>query len=812
MVGGLLGAMRREKRGGVLGAVLMATTAMAVIPATPAAAQTASAQRSFDIPAQSLPQALMIFGRQAGLQVTAEGAVTSGKASAAVNGDLAPAEALSRLLTGTGLTFRFVGSNGVQIEPVPQSADGAIQLGPVRVEGERAGGSHSSLAQAMTLPPLYSGSQVARGSRLGLLGNRDIMDTPFNTTSYTAQLIEDQQARTLTQVFANDSSIRMQQGGDAFSYDSYIRGFPVEGLDVLLNGLPGLAPDSLGLVQSAERVEVLKGPSAALGTMARNGGVGGTVNIVTKQAQDEPLTRLALGYASDSQFSGHIDIGRRFGDGGTFGIRANGYLLNGDGVRDGNKQRTGLGSLALDYKDSKTTLAVDLIYQDSKIDGAGRYVNFLGQVLDPPSNKTNIFVGSRPKNKTTTVIIRGERFLSDDISIFGEYGIHWLDTDFPTIGTADRVNENGDFLANITYLRTKGRNQSANGGIRTVITTGPINHNIVVSANVYNVHRGNSYMFGEFIPSNIYDPSPAPWPIRPGVPIITNKTTLSGVTFSDTISLFEDNLQLNLGVRQQWVKINSFSAATGDLTSHYNKQATTPIATILVKSSQSLSIYANYIQGLSSGTIAPPTASNAGEVLPPYKSKQYEIGAKWDMGAFATTISLFQISKPSAGLDPDSKRFSSNGERRNRGIEWNIFGSPTSSLKLLGGVTYTEGRITKAIDRTLVGNTSTGVPEFQVNISGEWEAPSLPGLAVNGRLVYTSSQYVNAANTQKIPNWTRVDLGVRYKINTSEIPITLRGNVENIFNKSYWESVYMYENYTSANAPRTFLISATIDF
>ncbi len=37
---------------------------------------------------------------------------------------------------------------------------------------------------------------VARGSRVGVLGNRDFMNTPFSINSYTEKTIEDQQAVT----------------------------------------------------------------------------------------------------------------------------------------------------------------------------------------------------------------------------------------------------------------------------------------------------------------------------------------------------------------------------------------------------------------------------------------------------------------------------------------------------------------------------------------------------------------------------------------------------------------------------------------
>jgi iron complex outermembrane receptor protein len=68
-----------------------------------------------------------------------------------------------------------------------------------------------------TVPPVYAGGQVATGASLGMLGNRSVMDTPFNQTSYTAELMENQQARTIRDVLANDPSVRAIQpaGGGA---------------------------------------------------------------------------------------------------------------------------------------------------------------------------------------------------------------------------------------------------------------------------------------------------------------------------------------------------------------------------------------------------------------------------------------------------------------------------------------------------------------------------------------------------------------------------------------------------------------------
>lgn len=58
------------------------------------------------------------------------------------------------------------------------------------------------------LPEPFAGGHLARGGRLGLLGNKDVMETPFSTSSYTSRMIEDWQADTVAEVLRADASIR----------------------------------------------------------------------------------------------------------------------------------------------------------------------------------------------------------------------------------------------------------------------------------------------------------------------------------------------------------------------------------------------------------------------------------------------------------------------------------------------------------------------------------------------------------------------------------------------------------------------------
>lgn len=131
--------MRRS----IFGAMLMATAAVGPLAlAQPAAAQSSAAVR-YNVPAQSLSDALVTFSGQSGYQVTIDGSLVRGLRSGGVSGSLSPGQALSQILAGTGLTYKIVGSV-VTLERAPQ-ADGATPLGRLRVEGgEQAGAAGTS--------------------------------------------------------------------------------------------------------------------------------------------------------------------------------------------------------------------------------------------------------------------------------------------------------------------------------------------------------------------------------------------------------------------------------------------------------------------------------------------------------------------------------------------------------------------------------------------------------------------------------------------------------------------------------------------
>ena len=141
-MGRVLSGEKRNRRGPRLGA-LMVTTALAVTGAAgyvhaqeQANGASAEAQQiRFDIPPQPLTDALTLFGRQSGMQVSADAGLLRDRSSPGVSGTMSPADALAQLLAGTGVAYRLTDGKTAMLYAAG-SADGAILLGPVRVGGE----------------------------------------------------------------------------------------------------------------------------------------------------------------------------------------------------------------------------------------------------------------------------------------------------------------------------------------------------------------------------------------------------------------------------------------------------------------------------------------------------------------------------------------------------------------------------------------------------------------------------------------------------------------------------------------------------
>ncbi|MDN3441802.1 TonB-dependent receptor [Psychrobacter sp. APC 3279] len=690
----------------------------------------------------------------------------------------------------------------------------------------------SADASADGLPSAYEGGQVATGSRVGLLGNQDIMDTPFSTTSYTNEYIANQQAQSVGDLLKKDPTVRVARGFGNFQEAYFMRGFITTSDDTMYNGLYGILPRQYIATELFERVEVQRGASTMLNGAAPSGGnAGGTINLLPKRAGNEPLREVTLGYGQGDQGKVAVDVSDRFGSDDAIGVRFNAAYQDGDSAIDDESSTLGLAALGLDYRADQYRLSADLGWQDNKLKETRPSVN-LGGVSSvpkaPDGSKNWVQPWTYSNEKDVFGTIRGEYDFNDNITAYGAYGV--------------RSGEEENSLATLTVNNVDGAGtvyrfdntredkvQSAELGLRGKLQTGEVAHSLVLAANLYDQEEKGAYAFdfGNQLATNLYNPTDyAEVPFTSTAifggnlddPKLTNEKQLQSFALADTISLFNDKLKTTVGVRHQNIKTTSYDYNTQAKTASYDESAWTPSVGIIYQPTMDWSVYGNYIESLAPGKRAPLTndneaVTNGGQNLDPYVSEQTEVGVKYDNGMIGSSLAVFRTDEPRAYIN-NSNTFTAAGENRHQGVELTVFGSPSENMRLNAGVTYLSAKQKDTGDSALDGNRVIGVPTLQSNVNLEYDLAAVEGLTLTGDIIHTGSRYSDNANTLKVDGYTTLDLGARYRTILAGQDVTLKGMVTNVTGEDYWQSVGGYSDagYLNAGEPTALKVSATFDF
>lgn len=779
------------------------------------AAETQNTQtRDYRIAAGPLANALAQFAAQSGVLLSFDTQLLASRQSSGLQGRYSVDQGFAQLLNGSGYSLIATGNGGYTLAPVATESD-ALQLGATTVTSVQTADTET-----------YAGGQIARGAQLGVLGNQAIADVPFSVTSYTAQTIQDQQARTVGDVLLNDASVRQSSGFGNFSQVFIIRGLPLNSDDVAFNGLYGITPRQIIGTEALERVELFKGSNAFVNGVSPQGtGIGGAVNVQPKRAEDTPTRSVTLDYSNASRVGGHLDLGKRFGEDNQWGARVNLAQREGEGAIDNEYRRSVLASLALDYRGERLRVTSDFGYQKQRINGGRSVVYATGTgIPDAPSARHNWAQDwAWSQLEDTFGMLRAEYDLND----------HW--TAYAAVG-AKHTRENGVYTSlyvsdaqgtakgGMLYAPHDEDNKSAMAGLNGHFNTGAVSHKMNLGlAGIWAEQRSSFQQLatGSRFNSSLYDNVDVPMPtsatgtITSGGnikdPALTGRNRNRSVAFADTLGFIDDRVLLTVGLRRQEVVTNTWSSSTGIANPSYNDAITTPVYGLVIKPWEHVSFYANRIEGLTQGATAPSTAGNQGAQNPPARSKQIEAGMKVDMGSYGASLGVYRIEQP-ASATSTANIFGVDGKQRNRGVELNLYGEPVEGFRLLSGATWMNAELEKTAGGANDGNRAAGVPRFQYNVGADWDVPGLEGAALNARLLRTGGQYVNAQNTLDIPAWTRVDLGARYRFKMEDKEITLRANVENVANKAYWAAASTASNYLTQGEPRTLKVSATVDF
>ena len=769
-------------------------------------AEDTAARRSYQVPAGSLSAALTRFAGLSGVNLSVDPALVSGRSSSGLSGEYGVEEGFARLLQGSGLQLQPMGDRDYMLVPIPDGS--SLELAPTSILGT------TGLYDGDT----YAGGQVARRGSQGLLGTRDFMETPFSMTTYTQDAVKNQQARTLGDLIASDPSVRATNPAGGRYEQFTIRGFSLFNSDVAYNGLYGVLPTDTIDMEMADRVDIFKGPTQLINGISPRGSVGGGINVVPKRATDKDINSFTGNWASDSQAGGAVDVGRRFGEDNKFGIRFNGVKQSGDTEWDHQSVDREMAVLGLDFRGERLRLSTDIGHTERDTDAPQERVQVAANAPVPSANDVRRNYAqswSKASTNDTFGTVNAEYDLSDNVMLYGGMGARKSNHDFLRHAVSV-TNAAGDFLVLPRDFTRDENVRTYTAGVRNWFQTGSVSHEVNLAASYFYMdfeNGGARYAQGR---SNLYNPVQIPTPsvqTRPD-PKVYTENRFSGVALSDTLGFFDDRLLLTLGARWQRVKVDDWNNGVKGRTA-YDEEKISPSGGLLFKATDKLSLYANYMEGLSQGKVAPSTSANDDEIFPPFISRQVEVGAKYDAGAFAVTAAVFRIKQPAYETNAITTVFGPNGKRQNTGAELSMFGEPLKGVRLLGGVMYIDSKLQDTTNGATNGNRAPATPKYNVNLGAEWDVPGLEGLTLTSRGIYSSSQYLDTSNVKEIDAWNRVDVGARYAFKVDDKHITLRANVENVADKRYWSSAGASDDSEpglTLSTPRTYLLSATVDF
>lgn len=483
---------------------------------------------------------------------------------------------------------------------------------------------------------------------VGLWGKRSLQDTPYSMSVIPKDLIENTQANDMAQIFKMNPLT--QDGGDQSggNYKTVIRGF--DSNNAVVNGMPLADWYSFTTMEDLERVETISG---ATGFLYGGGRVGGAVNYVMKKPTLENKRSIKIGNYGGEQYYTHIDLSGQINDKKVFGYRINALYQDGDSVADVGKEQKFV-SLAFDYKPTdnftmdlnyahrelkKTNLksvfsindnyrpkidvsknyAPDWIYTDEEND---RLMTNLKWDINDIFTIRNSFI----YEKSDRVMPGGQTILTRNDGAYDVYQFKY----------STQTNEFKNWSGNI-YLDSKFETF----GVNHLLTTGySENHSeSLFPKDFFRTKYSTDLTLNQIKNSNI------PSDIIPNSNKIHYNPTLQykNVLIGDDI-IFNDKWSALVGFNYATVIQTSYNNEVKS--SKYDKSELTPTLSLMYKPFDDLTTYVTYIESLEQGTIVGDDYSNRGEVLSPYVSKQYEVGAKYSLNdSVLLTGALFRIEK-----------------------------------------------------------------------------------------------------------------------------------------------------------------------
>ncbi|HFK5573319.1 TonB-dependent siderophore receptor [Elizabethkingia anophelis] len=640
---------------------------------------------------------------------------------------------------------------------------------------------------------LHKTGNPNKAKPLSTKSNLTVMETPQPIAIVTHEIIEQQQAKQLSDVLQNVNGIYVtsSRGNSQDSFGG--RGFILGNDNIFKNGArvnSGVFPEVTGL----ERVEVLKGANAML---YGNTAAGGIINMVTKKPRFQTGGSFSLSGGSWNTYKPTFDVYGPISKDVAF--RLNGTYETAKSFRDYvSSEKIYLNPSILFNIGKKSQLIVEgdyLINNFTPDFGIGSITNkdssysmntllprnaFLGanwQYQDVKQASTNITFNHQISNNWSLNVITSYQNYTKDY--FSTERVQW---------EYDKNNRlNWKRSLNKTYNEQNYTSFQAN--VNGEFNTGKINHKVLIGADsdygaadsyTYfnpsnNKTYGTGYIYGTGGGNGIlYLDDTSTWSSGsiPASAIQDRnriRTRRVGIYVQDFISLTKE-FKVLAGLRWSYIQnmptINTnFRTNTKKLVdnSSTSDQALSPKVGLVYMPNDNLSLFATYTNSFSANTGYDINRST----LKPTTIDQYEVGIKKNLwnNAIAVNLSAYQIlyknyyqtAELNAGgqpnSDPNMKEFA--GKMRSRGVELDITGNPSKNLSLIGGISYNNSVYLDTPDNFgyVENQRIVRTPATTANLSAFYTLPKyIKGLKIGASFYYIGDRLAGWNDTKATNN------------------------------------------------------------
>jgi iron complex outermembrane receptor protein len=794
-----------------LGASVLAVSGLALLPlgmAQAAEAQQQSTLFNFALAAKPLPQALSDFTRVTGISVVYTDEAPYAIKAPAITGQMSATQAMQRLLGNSGFTFRQIDAHTLALEPLP--TDGALNLGATTISGAALASDTTSYQP----PPT---SSVMRSHGL-------LLETPQTVNVVPAQVIRDQQPRNLDDALANVSGITQANTLGSTQDAVMLRGFgDNRNGSIMQDGMPLVQGRAMN--STAERVEVLKGPSSLLYGIQDPGGV---VNIVSKKPeliQSTSLTVRGSTFGDGKNGSGgNLDTTGPIGDSGLA------YRLivdheDEDYWRNYGTHRESLIAPSLAWYGENTKLLFAYEHREflSPFDRGTAISPTTNHPLDIPATRRLDEPFNNMEGRSDLYRFEADHDLNDDWK--AHFGYSWnRETYDASQVRVVKVNTNG------TLTRSMDGTQGALTTDR--FATASLEGKVNVAGMQHDLTFGLDDEYRKIYRADLIRQSPR-GTFNYNDPVYGNEVAGSKVSAPDsnqTDLLRSDSLFMQdaIHLTDQWILVGGaryqmydqyagkgvpFTANTNG-----NGQKWVPRVGLVYRYTDELSFYGSYTESFKPNSTIAPLANKTilDGSLEPEQSKSWELGTKLDIpGRITASAALFNIEKRNVLVqvgDGLTSVYSVAGKVRSRGLELDASGQLTDKWSVIGSYAYTDAEVTE--DPEYKGNRLQNVAKNTGSLSAVYDFGSILGgdqLRVGAGARYVGERSGDAANSFDLPGYTVADAFATYDTKIEGQKVKFQLNVKNLFDRTYYTSA-VNTQFVSIGDARQVSVSSTLTF